>query len=569
MEQTQIDRILESNNIVDVISSYFPLKKSGSNYKARCPFHDEKTPSFVVSEKKQIFKCFGCGVAGNAITFVRDYEKISFMEAVKKLAARVGITIAETKTFKKDESKRDLIYKIYALTSKFFHDNLQKYGTSAKEYLLKRGFSSNLIEKFEIGYSLDSYAGLKNFLIKNNINNKILEKTGLFSKRDNEIYDIFRNRLMFPIHSITGKVVAFGGRVLQDDQPGGKYINSPTTDIYTKGNELYGLFLTRYEISKKDFVLISEGYTDFLRLYENGFLNSVASLGTSLTDAQISLVSRYTQNFYLVYDGDAAGRKAATRAASNVIQKGFNARIITLPETEDPGSFLINYDKEEFQTRIDEAKIISTFLLDDESMNLNKREKINLLVEVLNEMEDPISRELFVKEIADVFTISEQSIYSKIRTRSFQIQSTVQNISIPKYEEERDLLKIILNEKSYYKKVAKEIESDYFLSKIYRNIYEKISEHIENINQISALLEITEDEIEKNTIAEILMEDIPNISYEEIIKAIKLRKYRKDLQAINEQIVNNSQNKELFLKKAELKKKIIGLGKQVVRKTLY
>ena len=569
MEQTQIDRILESNNIVDVISSYFPLKKSGSNYKARCPFHDEKTPSFVVSEKKQIFKCFGCGVAGNAITFVRDYEKVSFLEAVKKLAARVGITIAETKTFQKDESKRDLIYKIYELTSQFFQDNLQKYGTIAKEHLQKRGFSSNIIEKFEIGYSLDSYAGLKNFLIKNNINNKILEKTGLFSKRDNEIYDIVRNRLMFPIHSITGKVVAFGGRILQDDQPGGKYINSPTTEIYTKGNELYGLFLTRYEISKKDFVLISEGYIDFLRLYENGFTNSVASLGTSLTDAQISLVSRYTQNFYLVYDGDAAGRKAATRAASNVIHKGFSARIITLPETEDPGSYLVNYDKEEFQTRIDEAKTIPTFLLDDESMKLNKREKINLLVEVLNEMEDPISRELFVKEIADIFTISEQSIYSKIRIRSFQVQNTKQTISIPKYEEERDLLKIILNEKSYYKKVAKEIESDYFLSKIYRNLYEKISEHIENITQISGLLEITEDEIEKNTIAEILMEDIPNISYEEIIKAIKLRKYRKDLQAINEQIVNNSQNKELFMKKAELKKKIISLGKQVVRKTLY
>ncbi len=569
MEQSLIDRILESNNIVDVISNYFPLKQSGSNFKARCPFHEEKTASFIVSEKKQIFKCFGCGVAGNAITFVRDYEKISFPEAVRKLAARVGISVTETKTFKKEKSKKDLIYKIYELTTKFFQDNLQKYGTSAKEYLLKRGFSSNLIEKFKIGYSLDSYAGLKNFLIKNNINNKILEKTGLFSKRNNEIYDIFHNRLMFPIHSITGKVVAFGGRVLQDDQTGGKYINSPTTEIYTKGNELYGLFLTRYDISKMDFVLISEGYIDFLRLYENGFTNSVASLGTSLTDAQINLLSRYTQNFYLVYDGDAAGRKAATRAASNVIKKGLNVKIITLPVSEDPGSFLVNYDKDEFQKKINEANPLAIFLLEDETMNLNKREKIKLLVEVLNEMEDTISQELFVKEIADVFTISEQSIYSKIRTQGFQIQNNKQTISIPKFEEERDLLKIILNEKSYYKKVAKEIESDYFLSKIYRNIYEKISEHMENITQISGLLEITEDEIERNTIAEILMEDIPNISFEEIIKAIKLRKYQKDMQTINEQIVNNSQNKELFMKKAELKKKIIGLGKQVVRKTLY
>ena len=569
MDQSQIDSILEHNNIVDVIGSYFPLKRAGSNYKARCPFHDEKTPSFVVSEKKQIFKCFGCGKSGNVITFVRDYEKISFFEALKKLAHRAGITFKETKVDKKKQTRKDLIYKIYTLTNHHFRENLEKFGKYAKEYLIKRNLSSETIKKFEIGYALDSFAGLKNYLLKNNINEQILMKTGLFGENEKGTYDIFRNRLMFPIHSVNGKIIAFGGRTLAEDQSGGKYINSPTTEIYIKGNELYGLFSTRYEISKKDFALISEGYLDFLRLYEKGFTNSVASLGTSLTDSQINLLSRYTNNFYLLYDGDIAGRKAAIRAASNVLKKGANAKIIELPIDDDPDSFLLKNGNEALENKIKNAKKLPLFIFEDKNLNLDQKAKLNLLFDVLNEMTEEISQELFAKEIAETFKISEHSILSRRRKKYFQKVKKEEKTEISRFQEERDLLKIILNEKSYYKKVAEQLNSDYFLSGIYEKIFKQIAEHIENINQVAGLLDLIEDEITRNTFSELLMEDVPKVDIEEVIKTVKLRKYQDELKKINKKILEGKNFKELSQKKNKLKKKILGINKKVVRKTLY
>ncbi|MBC8385257.1 MAG: DNA primase [Candidatus Cloacimonetes bacterium] len=570
MEHSQIDRILEMNNIVDVVSSYFPLKKSGSNYKARCPFHDEKTASFVVSEKKQIYKCFGCGKGGNAITFVRDYEKISFGEALRMLAIRAGISLKEVKVDQKKQSRKELIYTVYTLATSFFKESRKKFGNEANTYLSKRQLSQKTIEKFEIGFALDSFGGLKNHLLKNNINSQILEKTGLFSSNDNGIYDVFRNRLMFPIHSVTGKVIAFGGRILRENQGGGKYINSPTTEIYTKGNELYGLFITRYEISKKDQVIVSEGYLDFLRLFENGFKNSVASLGTSLTDSQINLLSRYSNNFVILYDGDDAGQKAAVRAAGNVIKKGFSVRLVSLPKDEDPDSFIMKYGTEELQQLIDEAKKLPVFLLEDERSGLEKKAKLNLLIEILNETEDEISRELFIKEIAETFEISEHAISSKVRINRKKKTKTLNPSSdLQKYPEEKNLLKIILNDKSLYKKVAKQVDSDYFLSKNYRDIFVQISKNIEKLNSVSGLFEYVEDELSKKILADLIIEKTSEVSLEDILLEIKLRKYKKDQQTIKEKIHNNPFDKELLKEKYEIKQKIIGIDKKVVTKTLY
>ena len=569
MDRSEIDNILEHNNIVDVINSYFPLKKAGANYRALCPFHEEKTPSFMVSERKQIYKCFGCGKAGNVITFIMEYEKISFIETLKKLAARAGITIKETKADPKKKTRKDLIYKIYSLTTSFYKENLQKHGQFVLEYLKKREITEETVAKFDIGYALDSYGGLKNYLLKNSINEKILEHTGLFSKSEKGIFDTFRNRLMFPIHSITGKVIAFGGRVLQNDQSGGKYINSPTTEIYTKGNELYGLFVTKYEIQKRDFALVCEGYTDFLRLYENGFTNSVASLGTSITDAQINLLSRFTKNIFIIYDGDIAGRKAAVRAAGNVIKKGYNTKIVVLPEKEDPDNFLVNSGKEKLQEKIENAKLLPIFLLEDDLMGLDNRGKLDLLLEIVNEIDDKIGREFFVKEIADNFKISETSIFSKIKFSQYRKRNVPVRADILQFPEERNLLKSVLNEKYLLKKVAQEINSSYFFLKIYKNIYEEIIKYVKNSENISGLLNQIEDEIIKNTIGELLIEDVPNISIDEILKAMKLRKYQKDLQDINQQMVNEGSNKELLDKKNKLKKEILNMNSKIVRKTLY
>jgi len=568
MDESVINSVLEHNNIVDVIGSYIPLKRAGSNYKARCPFHEEKTASFMVSEKKQIFKCFGCGKAGNVITFVRDYEKISFLEAVKKLAVRAGIPIKETKGFKIKRSKNELIYKIYSLTATFYRENLKLHGKVAMRYLENRRISQKSIDKFGIGYALDSFSGLKNYLLKNSINSKILEQTGLFKKNNNDIYDAFRNRLMFPIHSVNGKVVAFGGRILQKDQSGGKYINSPTTEIYTKGKELYGLYATRYEISKKGFALICEGYLDFLRLYESDFTNVVASLGTALTDSQINLLSRYTNNFYMIYDGDFAGIKAAVKAAGNVVKNGFSPKIIILPEKEDPDSFLLKFGKEKLEGKISKALGLTAFLKQNKSLKLESKEKIEQLLEIAGEIEDEIARELFIKEISTEFGLSESALLTKIRPKRKR-NKVVEDIGLEKFPEERNLLKLILNDSSLHKKVALEVKSDYFFVKSYKEIYEKISEHADNLQKFSGLIDEMESDETKSLLAELLLEEVREMNIEEVLSSIKLRKYKRELDDINREIRNNTDNLELYKAKKELKKKILSLHKKVVNRTLY
>jgi len=569
MDQHVIDEIIERNDIVDVISSYIPLKKTGSNFKARCPFHDEKTASFVVSPKKQIYKCFGCGKGGNVITYVQEFEKISFPEALKKLAARAGITVKQTKQSKGKDSKRDLIYKIYELATGYFYKNLQEHGRSVLEYLAERDIKDETIKKFKLGFALNSYGGLRNYLLKNDINDKILATTGLFTSNNN---DLFRERIMFPIHSSAGKVVAFGGRKLHDSQSGGKYVNSPTTDIYTKGNELYGLFDTKYTISKKDQALICEGYTDFLRLYENGYTNCVASLGTALTDSQISILRRFTENIYMLYDGDSSGRKAAVRAAGKILDKGCNVKIIGLPETEDPDSYIRNNGATSMQEMIDNAKPLAEFLKDDEVIGVDKKGKLSVLFDILNEIEDEVAQELLAQDIAETFGLSGHAVSSKIRKkrRTFKKESEVTEVlKTEQFREEREIILLIINNQSLYKKVAQEIDLSYFLTEKYREIYKIISEHIEEMSNFPALISKIEKEDIRNMLIELTMSDTPAQTIDEAIIALKTRKFHTELKTINAEILNDPSNMDLFAKKSDLKKEILKINKKVVRKTLY
>ncbi|MDP8200964.1 MAG: DNA primase [Candidatus Tenebribacter burtonii] len=569
MDQHVIDEIIERNDIVDVISSYIPLKKTGSNFKARCPFHDEKTASFVVSPKKQIYKCFGCGKGGNVITFVQEFEKISFPEALRKLAARAGITVQQTIGSKSKDSKRDLIYKIYEIATGYFYKNLIEHGNNALEYLIERDIKDETIKKFKLGFALNSYGGLRNYLLKNDINEKILATTGLFTFKNN---DLFRERIMFPIHSSSGKVVAFGGRKLYENQSGGKYVNSPTTDIYTKGNELYGLFDTKYTISKKDNALICEGYTDFLRLYESGFTNSVASLGTSLTDSQISILSRFTENIYMLYDGDSSGRKAAVRAAGKILGKGLNVKIIGLPKTDDPDSYIRNNGASSMQEMIDKAKPLAEFLKDDEVIGVDKKGKLSVLFDILNEIEDEIAQELLIQDIAETFGLSEHAVSSKIRKkrRSFKKETEGTEISeIEHFTEERAIILLIINNELLYKKVAQEIDLSYFLTEKYRKIYKIILEHIEDMGNIPALISKIDEEDTRNMLTELSMSDIPTQTIDDAIIALKTRKFHIDLKIINAEILNDPTNMDLFTKKNELKREILKINKKVVRRTLY
>jgi len=569
VDQQVIDEIIERNDIVDVISSYIPLKKTGSNFKARCPFHDEKTASFVVSPKKQIFKCFGCGKGGNVITYVQDFEKISFPEALRKLASRAGIAITETRQSKIKNTKRELIYKVYELTTGYFYKNLVEHGNYALEYLAKRDVTDETIKKFKLGYALNSFGGLRNYLLKNSINEKILDSTGLFTSNRK---DLFRERIMFPIHSSTGKVVAFGGRKLREEQSGGKYVNSPTTEIYTKGDELYGLFDTKYTISKKDYALVCEGYTDFITLYENGFKNSVASLGTALTDSQINKLSRFTENIYMLYDGDASGRKAAIRAAGKIISRGLNAKIIGLPHDSDPDSYIRNNGLENMQNLISQATTLTKFLEADEIIGVDKKGKLSVLFDILNEMEDEVAKELLIQDISETFGISEHAVKSKIRRKRKRIKKQTEPTEVPRNEqftEERDIILILIHNSSLYKKVAQEIDLSYFFTEKYREIYKLLSEQIEDMENIPALISKIDREDIRNLLTELSITDPPDHSIDDLIIALKTRKLHTELQAINEKILNDPTNMELFTRKNELKKEILKINKKVVRKTLY
>jgi DNA primase len=568
MEQHKIEQILEQTNIVDVIREYIPLKRFGSNYKARCPFHEEKTASFVVSEKKQIFKCFGCGKAGNAITFVRDYEKLSYIEAVKKLAESLGIMFTET-VKREGDSKQTLLYQVYSLANAFFQENLQEYGKKALQYLLDRKIPEEVIKEFEIGYALNSYSGLANYLVKNDINEKILIESGLFSNSKNGLVDSFRDRIMFPIHSSSGKVVAFGGRIMETRENTGKYINSPTTKLYTKGNELYGLHRTRYDISKQNYALICEGYLDFLRLYEQGFTNSVASLGTALTDKQIQLLSRYTEHFYLLYDGDAAGEKAAVKAAGEIIKHGFDAKIISLPNSEDPDSFLLQEGKAALEILIEKAKSLPEYIVTNSSLEWTEKEKITFLIETANEINDQIAKELLINQVADMFHLTKASIHSQLKKR-FAKKQEKKEISIPKFIEERNLLIMMLHQSEIHKKVAESLSSDYFLSELFKNIFENMLYQIyENMKEAS-ILELFESDEEKDEVAKLLWEEIPQTTETEMIRDIKIRKYRHDLTLLDKKLVEGHEKQTILLEKKKVIEKMRKLaGNKVVQKTLF
>lgn len=568
MKKFDKELILDKNNIVDVIAEYLPLKRAGKEYKALCPFHQEKTPSFKVSEQKQIYKCFGCGKGGNVISFVKDYEKISYYEALKKLAQRAGIKAQSTGNKKGIITQRDYIFKAYKLAVQYYKKNLQNYGQQAIEYLENRNISKETITKFEIGYALDSFNGLKNHLLNHDIEEKFFAKSGLFGQSNNKLYDLFRNRIMFPIHSITGNIVAFGGRILEDSQKGGKYINSPTTPIYQKKKELYGLYLTRYEISKADFVLVAEGYMDLIRLYEGGFTNVAASLGTALTEQQINLISRYTKNFYMIYDGDNSGKKSAIKAAGLILKNGFNVKIIDMPADEDPDSYLTKHDEADLHKLIETAAKLPTFIKQDVTLNWSKEKKLRVLIDIANQIEDELKQELFADAVSQEFNISAQAIHSRLKKSNYS-RPLVNNYKHDSFLEEREIIKKILNDKNSYKKVAKTIDSGYFLSVRYKNLYEIISENIDKIQKFSSFIDELEDDELRNLLTDMMMEKIVIESLEEALKSVKIRKYEFESKKCDQLINQGKADNKILKKKMQLQKKLSNLNKKRVRKTLY
>lgn len=567
MDSSLIDQIRRSNDIVDVISGYIALKRAGNSYRGLCPFHNDSHPSLNVSQQKQIYKCFACGKAGNVITFVQDYEKLSFIEALKKLAARVGITIPDRDKTKVVSSKRELLLQVYKMAKDFYTNNLFEHGMHVLDYLKQRQISPETAKSLDLGYALNSNSGLKNYLLKEGISTQTLKESGLFGVYQGNIVDQFKERLMFPIHSNISEVIAFGGRILDNNSEGGKYINSPGTELYTKGKELYGLFKTKYDIGKADYALVCEGYMDFLRLYECGIVNSVASLGTSLTEDQIYLLGRYTQNIYMLYDGDLAGQKAALRAALLILSKGFNPKIVLLPENEDPDSFLLNFGKDALQDFVQHAFSVVEFLAQNQQLDIPVMQRIEQLTDAIRQIKDPIQREFLVKDISEAFDISEGSIKQKMNmeTRPQMDESRIKDASSENLEE-RYLLALALKDKKNYLLLAQELNTDYFFNQEYKQVYKYLTEQdrTEELDEPARLLDQIENNALREQLADLLFEDFTGMSFEDTFMQVVVRKFQYDLEQMDKRIKAEPTNLELFKQKADLLQQLKQITKNKV-----
>ena len=350
-----IDEVVSRSDIVDIISGYIKLKKNGSSYVGLCPFHNEKSPSFSVSPGKQLYHCFGCGVGGNVITFVMEYENYTFLEAVKYLADKAGMQLPETSYSEEEKKNRDLKAKLLEINkiaaTYYYHQLKAENGKIGLSYLQKRGLSDTTINRFGLGYAGQTGNALYQYLKSKGYDDALLKETGLFTY-ERGIYDKFWNRVMFPIMDINYKVIGFGGRVMGDAKP--KYLNSPETKLFDKSRNLYGLNAAR--ISRKSNMIICEGYMDVISLHQAGFTQAVASLGTALTLGQAALMKRYTDNVLITYDSDAAGVKAALRAIPILKEAGLTTKVINMQPYKDPDEFIKALGAEAFQERIDKAE---------------------------------------------------------------------------------------------------------------------------------------------------------------------------------------------------------------------
>ncbi len=422
INENTIQEIKERLDIVEVIGDFVSLKKSGSSYKALSPFTSEKTPSFFVSPSKQIFKCFSTGKGGDAIEFLKEVESMSYVESLKYLAEKYGVEIEDSDDYSPQNTEKESLLIILSRANEFFMNNLKiESGQNfAMTYLDHRGVNTDMIKKFNIGYSVEDWDSLLKHLIKNGFDEALIEKAGLIIVKDNKKYDRFRNRLMFPIHNITGKVIAFGARKIKEEKKQPKYINSPETLLYIKSDILYGLYQSKNEIRKENKCYLVEGYTDVISLYQIGINNVVSSSGTSLTNGQIKLLSRYTKNITILYDGDEAGLNASLRGMDLILENDLNVKIVSLPKDEDPDSLSKKMNELEFKNYLNtnetdlinyKVKLLNENYKDDP---IKKSDMIFDIVKSISKIPNSIKRSVFIKETSNSLNINENSLITEM-----------------------------------------------------------------------------------------------------------------------------------------------------------
>lgn len=399
--------ILQKIDIVQLIGENIRIFRRGSNYVGLCPFHDEKTPSFTVSPDKQFYKCFGCGKSGDAITFIMEYNGLSFIEAMKLLANKAGVIFEFDKKETETTNKQSELLNAMEIATKFFEENLfTTDGENCLQYFKSRGFDDDIIKTFRLGYSPNSFNKLLNHLRKKGISNQLALECGLIVQNENgKEFDRFRNRAMFPILDIFGRPIAFGARLLEDDKNQAKYINSPQTPLYDKSRVLYGLFQAKNAIMQNDLAIITEGYADVITMHKFGFKNTVSSSGTALTEQQLNLLSRYTKRILLLFDGDEAGLKAAERALKLALENNFEVNVLTLPDGNDPDSFLNSFGNIELIKLIDQDNSFINFLIELHLKNRKlsssaKSIAINRILDFIAVVPDELHRNFILQEFA-------------------------------------------------------------------------------------------------------------------------------------------------------------------------
>ena len=429
IDRETVDRIYAAANIVDIIGDYVTLKRKGVNYQACCPFHNEKTPSFVVSPSKGVYKCFGCGKGGNAVTFLMEHENITYPEALKMVAKRYGIEVREKELSEEEIRRNDDRESMFVLNgwaaeyfANYLHRETEGQSVGLAYFRQARGLTDATIRKFGLGFCPAKGDRMSKDALAAGYKKEFLLSTGLSlaRERDGSLYDRFRDRVIFPVHNISGRVVAFGGRTLRTDKTVAKYQNSPESEIYSKKRELYGLYFAKRAIQQQDFAIMVEGYLDVISMHQAGIENVVASSGTSLTTEQIRLLGRFTKNITVIYDGDSAGIHASLRGIDMILKEGMNVRVVLLPEPEDPDSFARSHTASEVQAYIrdherDFLEFKANLLLEAAQGDpIRKAALIADMVQSIAQIPDPIQRSVYIKECARIMDIDENILISEV-----------------------------------------------------------------------------------------------------------------------------------------------------------
>ncbi len=488
-----IQKIKEENDIVDIVSEVVTLKKTGKNYLGRCPFHNEKTPSFTVSSEKQIYKCFGCGEAGNVISFVMKTRNMAFPEAVKLLGEKVGIVVDDADSPGKSSAANEKFKRMYDINiqaARYFYTNLKRF-KAPYEYLKGRGITDETIKKFGIGFALDNWQGIRSYLKQRGFSEEEILELGLTTKNEKgNIYDRFRNRIIFPVFNVSGRVIGFGGRVLDDSKP--KYLNSPETPIFHKGTNLYGLNLAIKNNPARTVIMV-EGYMDVISLSQQGVTNVVATLGTALTEGQCKLLKRYIDTVIVSFDSDVAGQNATIRGLEILQKSGFDLKILQIPSGKDPDEFIRSFGKEKFLNLVDGALPIIDFKLRmaEKGIDFSKQEMvIKYLKRVVNVLKDldPLEKAVYIKQASEKSGIGEEAIIESLdKNPNKSIQNNKNHNINRKFGQklylepgfvraERTVLSLALD-KRLSDKIFSNVSEDDLILKAHKVIYKTIKEN--------------------------------------------------------------------------------------------